>query len=72
MIFSSAAQAGRRCACPADEAAMRQCDAALPAVTAANGWDRQSMLVPFATAGLRYSLAEALVAAPPSPPSRCW
>lgn len=43
---------------------MRQCDAALPAVTAANGWDRQSMLVPFATAGLRYSLAEALVADP--------
>ena len=60
----AAAQAGRRCACPADEAAMRQCDAALPAVTAANGWDRQSMLVPFATAGLRYSLAEALVADP--------
>ena len=60
----AAAQAGRRCACPADETTMRQCDAALPAVTAANGWDRQSMLVPFATAGLRYSLAEALVADP--------
>ena len=58
------AQAGRRCACPADEATMRQCDGPLPAVAAAQGWDRQSMLVPFATAGLRYSLAEALVADP--------
>lgn len=43
---------------------MRQCDGPLPAVAAAQGWDRQSMLVPFATAGLRYSLAEALVADP--------
>ncbi len=60
----AAAQAGRRCACPADEATMRQCDGSLPAVAAANAWDRQSMLVPFATAGLRYSLAEALVAEP--------
>lgn len=63
----AAVQAGRRCACPADEATMRQCDATAPALAAvndANAWDRQSMLVPFATAGLRYSLAEALVAEP--------
>lgn len=61
---SGAAQAGRRCACPIDEATMQQCDGTLPAVADANAWDRQSMLVPFATAGLRYSLAEALVAEP--------
>lgn len=53
-------RAGRRCACPADDETMRQCDGALPAVSRANAWDRQSMLVPFAIVGQRYALAEAL------------
>lgn len=53
---------GQRCACPEDEATMRQCDRRSGADPFA--WDRQSMVVPFATATLRYSLAEALLAGP--------
>lgn len=57
-------KAGQRCACPTDVATMTQCSGTSPAVASANAWDRQSMLVPFATAGMHYSLAEALVAEP--------
>ena len=57
---------GRRCACPVDEETMRGCDqpggSAVSAVAAALAWNRRSMVVPFATAPLRFSLAEALLA----------